>query len=293
MNVHTCVEQVCTIFEASELFYGHGTDNAWDEAVYLVFTVLKLPFGEDGMSQQALAQRQVSADEWLRIETLVNRRRNERVPMAYLLGEAWFAGLPFYVDERVLVPRSPIAELILQQYQPLLAEPPARVLDLCTGSGCIGIATAMVFPGAQVDLADISADALAVAQQNIARHGLQDRVKTVCSDLFDGLSGRYDLIVSNPPYVSAEEVAELPPEYQREPALGLLSQDDGLAIPLQILRQASAHLATAGMLVLELGYTWNLLDQRYPQYPVTWLDFDSGGEGVLAIDRDALIRAER
>ena len=192
----------------------------------------------------------------------------------------------------MLVPRSPIAELILQQYQPLLSEPPARVLDLCTGSGCIGIATALAFPQAQVDLADISGDALAVAQQNIIRHGLQDRVNTLCSDLFAGVQGPYDLIVSNPPYVSAEEVADLPPEYQREPSLGLLSDEDGLAIPLQILRQAARHLSPGGVLVLELGYTWTLLDQRYPQFPVTWLDFDSGGEGVLAITRDALIRAD-
>lgn len=292
MNVQVCVERSCTIFSDAELYYGHGTDNAWDEAVYLVFTVLGLPFGDDADSRQMIEQRQVSDEEWQRIKALACRRRDERTPMAYLLGEAWFAGLPFHVDERVLVPRSPIAELILQQYQPLLSEPPARVLDLCTGSGCIGIATALAFPQAQVDLADISGDALAVAQQNIIRHGLQDRVNTLCSDLFAGVQGPYDLIVSNPPYVSAEEVADLPPEYQREPSLGLLSDEDGLAIPLQILRQAARHLSPGGVLVLELGYTWTLLDQRYPQFPVTWLDFDSGGEGVLAITRDALIRAD-
>lgn len=293
MNVPACVEQCCGLFEEADLYYGHGTDNPWDEAVYLVFTVLGLPFGEDEAGQQTVAQRQVTATEWQQIESLARRRCDQRLPMAYVLGEAWFAGLPFHVDERVLVPRSPIAELILQQYQPLLGEPPSRVLDLCTGSGCIGIATALAFPEAQVDLADISADALVVAQQNIVRHGLQNRVSTVCSDLFAGVPGRYDLIVCNPPYVSAEEVAELPLEYQREPALGLLSDDQGLAITLQILRQAAVHLNPAGVLVLELGYTWTLLDQRYPQWPVTWLDFDSGGEGVLAIDRDALIRAER
>ncbi|WP_245730797.1 50S ribosomal protein L3 N(5)-glutamine methyltransferase [Pseudohongiella acticola] len=293
MNVQTCVEHCCTLFEASELFYGHGTDNPWDEAVYLVFTVLGLPFGDDEQSQLAVARRQVEPDEWQRIDSLAQRRSSERVPMAYLLGEAWFAGLPFHVDERVLVPRSPIAELILQQYQPLLLEAPARVLDLCTGSGCIGIATALMFPEATVELADISPDALVVAQQNIERHGLQDRVTTVTSDLFAGVQGDYDLIVSNPPYVSAQEVAALPPEYQREPALGLLSDEDGLAIPLQILRQAARYLSATGVLVLELGYTWGLLDERYPQFPVTWLDFDGGGEGVLAIGRDALIRAER
>jgi len=293
MNVQACVEQIYTNFESSDLYYGHGTDNAWDEAVYLVFTVLGLPFGDDGDSQRMVRQRLLSTDEWRHINALAHRRSSERVPMAYLVGEAWFAGLPFYVDQRVLVPRSPIAELVLQQYQPLLPRPPARVLDLCTGSGCIGIATALAFPDARVDLADISEDALAVAQQNIQRHGLQDRVTTVCSDLFAKVDVDYDLIVCNPPYVSAQEVAGLPPEYQREPALGLLSDEDGLAIPLQILRQAGAHLSPEGVLVLELGYTWPLLDQRYPQFPVTWLEFDSGGEGVLAIRRDALIRAER
>ena len=293
MNVQACVEQIYTNFESSDLYYGHGTDNAWDEAVYLVFTVLGLPFGDDGDSQRMVRQRLLSTDEWRHINALAHRRSSERVPMAYLVGEAWFAGLPFYVDQRVLVPRSPIAELVLQQYQPLLPRPPARVLDLCTGSGCIGIATALAFPDARVDLADISEDALAVAQQNIQRHGLQDRVTTVCSDLFAKVDADYDLIVCNPPYVSAQEVAGLPPEYQREPALGLLSDEDGLAIPLQILRQAGAHLSPEGVLVLELGYTWPLLDQRYPQFPVTWLEFDSGGEGVLAIRRDALIRAER
>ena len=293
MNVQACVEQIYTNFESSDLYYGHGTDNAWDEAVYLVFTVLGLPFGDDGDSQRMVRQRLLSTDEWRHINALAHRRSSERVPMAYLVGEAWFAGLPFYVDQRVLVPRSPIAELVLQQYQPLLPRPPARVLDLCTGSGCIGIATALAFPDARVDLADISEDALAVAQQNIQRHGLQDRVTTVCSDLFAKVDVDYDLIVCNPPYVSAQEVAGLPPEYQREPALGLLSDEDGLAIPLQILRQAGAHLSPEGVLVLELGYTWPLLDQRYPQFPVTWLEFDSGGEGVLAIRRDALIRVER
>lgn len=211
--------------------------------------------------------------------------------MAYLLGEAWFAGLPFYVDERVLIPRSPIAELILQQFQPLLNEAPGRVLDLCTGSGCIGIATALVFPEASVDLSDISEEALQLAARNIDRHGLQSRVSAVQSDLFAGLQGKYDLIVSNPPYVSAEEVADLPPEYQREPSLGLLSDDEGLAIPLQILRQAPDYLSDNGLLILELGYTWPLLAERYPDLPVVWLEFDGGGEGVLAIGRDALIRA--
>jgi ribosomal protein L3 glutamine methyltransferase len=228
---------------------------------------------------------------------LASRRIRERIPVAYLVGEAWFAGLPFFVDERVLIPRSPIAELIHSGFEPLLPAEPSRVLDLCCGSGCIGIATAVSFPQAQVDLADISADALDVARRNISRHALQGRVQALQSDLFLQLTehcqvaGKYDLIVSNPPYVSADEVAELPAEYRQEPALGLLSDDSGLAIPLQILRDAADYLNPGGVLILELGYSWPLLSERYPQLSVTWLEFDSGGEGVLAIDREALIRA--
>lgn len=301
MKVQNCVELIAGRFEEADLFYGHGTDNAWDEAIYLVFTVLGLSF--DGSTEQSveqsaeIADTEVSSGHWQQLCEMADRRIHERTPMAYLLGEAWFAGLPFHVDERVLIPRSPIAELVLQQFQPLLSQAPARVLDLCTGSGCIGIATALVFPDTSVDLSDISADALQLAAMNIKRHGLQSRVNTVHSDLFAGvgdrvgMQGKYDLIVSNPPYVSAQEVADLPPEYQHEPSLGLLSGDDGLAIPLQILRQAADFLTDHGLLILELGYSWTLFADRYPQLPVIWLEFDGGGEGVLAIGRQALIRA--
>ncbi|MDP1756960.1 MAG: 50S ribosomal protein L3 N(5)-glutamine methyltransferase [Pseudohongiella sp.] len=295
MNILQCVEQLASRFEQADLFYGHGTDNPWDEAVYLVFTVLGVAFeqaSQDSSAADGLETREIGESELTTIQTLAEQRIQERVPIAYLVHQAWFAGLPFYVDERVLVPRSPIAELVLHQYEPLLSTPPKRVLDLCTGSGCIGIATALVFPSAQVDLADISSDALIVAQRNIEQHGVEGRVRAVQSDLFSGLQGSYDLIVSNPPYVSAEEVAELPAEYRHEPELGLVSDDDGLAIPLQILREAPAFLSEEGMLILELGYSWELLAQRYPDLPVLWLDFESGGEGVFAISREALIRAE-
>ncbi|MDP2379117.1 MAG: 50S ribosomal protein L3 N(5)-glutamine methyltransferase [Pseudohongiella sp.] len=295
MNILQCVEQLASRFEQADLFYGHGTDNPWDEAVYLVFTVLGVAFeqaSQDSSAADGLETREIGESELTTIQTLAEQRIQERVPIAYLVHQAWFAGLPFYVDERVLVPRSPIAELILHQYEPLLSTPPKRVLDLCTGSGCIGIATALVFPSAQIDLADISADALIVAQRNIEQHGVEGRVRAIQSDLFSGLQGTYDLIVSNPPYVSAEEVAELPAEYRHEPKLGLVSDDDGLAIPLQILREAPAFLSEEGMLILELGYSCELLAQRYPDLPVLWLDFESGGEGVFAISREALIRAE-
>jgi ribosomal protein L3 glutamine methyltransferase len=285
-----CVTYAAEQFDDADLFFGHGTDNAWDEAVYLIFSVLGLPFDREDIDPD----QELSAAQQQQIEQLVARRIEQRKPVAYLVGEAWFAGLPFNVDDRVLVPRSPIAELIHNEFQPMLDAPPRRALDLCTGSGCIGIATALAFPDCQVDLADISQDALAVADSNIRRHGLEGRVRVIQSDLFQGLADdgvRYDLIVSNPPYVSAEEVAELPAEYHQEPALGLLSDDDGLAIPLQILRQAPDFLAEQGVLILELGYSWSVLAERYPQLPVTWLEFDNGGEGVLAIDRASLIRA--
>lgn len=288
MNVKDSVEQLALRFDQAELFYGHGTDNAWDEAVYLVFTVLGLPFGADS----DVSARDVSAEQWQVLDALATRRIQDHTPVAYLVNEAWFAGLAFFVDERVLIPRSPIAELIAQGYEPLLQQPPSRVLDLCTGSGCIGIATALCFPEASVELADISPPALEVARHNIERHGLGERVTAHESDLFAALKGTYDLIVSNPPYVSAAEVAELPAEYRQEPALGLLSDDEGLAIPLQILRQAADYLSEQGLLVLELGYSWALLAQRYPQLPVMWLDFENGGEGVLAISRAELIRAQ-
>lgn len=294
MNVLNCVETLARQFDQADLYYGHGTDNPWDEAVYLVFTVLGIPFfsGEDSPHDSAVEQRELTEAEWGDISARAERRVRERLPMAYVLQQAWFAGLPFYVDERVLVPRSPIAELIVRQFQPLLPEAPARILDLCTGSGCIGIAAATVFDQAQVVLADISADALAVAERNIHQHKLQRRVSAVQSDLFDAMSGRFDLIVSNPPYVSAEEVAALPPEYQQEPALGLLSDDDGLAIPLRILRDAPEFLSEQGVLVLEFGYSWQLMAERYPRIPGVWLEFENGGEGVLAVSRQALIRAD-
>jgi ribosomal protein L3 glutamine methyltransferase len=291
MNIINCVEQLCSRFEQADLYYGHGTDNPWDEAVYLVFTVLNISFEQDDADAKALEAREICESDLQHIQALAEQRINQRVPMAYLVKQAWFAGLPFYVDERVLIPRSPIAELILHQYEPLISTHPARVLDLCTGSGCIGLATALAFPSAWVDLADISAEALNVARINISRLGVESRVSAVESDLFQGLHGTYDLIISNPPYVSADEVAALPAEYQHEPELGLLSDDNGLAIPLRILREAPAYLSEQGMLIVELGYSWELLADRYPDLPVLWLDFDSGGEGVFAISRDALIRA--
>lgn len=283
-----CIQELSERFEAADLFYGHGTDNPWDEAIYLTFSILGVGFDVD----DSVGERVLNDEEYDQIQKLAQRRIVERVPVAYLVKTAWFAGLSFKVDERVLVPRSPLGELILNQFEPLLTVAPTRILDMCTGSGCIGIASAIAFPAARVDLSDISLEALALARENIEHHALTSRVQAIHSDLFECLEPRYELILSNPPYVGAAEVADLPPEYRHEPALGLLSEDDGLAIPLQILRDAARFLTPEGVLIMEVGYSWEALAQRLPQMPFLWLEFESGGEGVCALTREELVENE-
>lgn len=284
MSLSACIEEVSQQFEQADLCYGHGTDNARDEAVYLVFSALGISFQED----DSIMSHMVAGGERARISTLVARRINERVPVAYLVGEAWFCGVPFKVDSRVLIPRSPIAELIAEQFASLLPVEPQRILDLCTGSGCIGIACALALPDAQVDLADISEDALGLARENATRHGVDKQVRVLQSDLFANLRPGYDLIVTNPPYVSREEVDDLPDEYRHEPELGLVSEDDGLAIPMQILSQAAAFLNEGGVLIMEVGYSWMALADRLPHVPFLWLEFANGGEGVCVLTRAQL-----
>jgi ribosomal protein L3 glutamine methyltransferase len=279
MVLADCLDELRQRFEAADLFYGHGTDNAWDEAVYLVFSALGLSFDED----DSIMTRPVTRGELERIRVLAKRRTDERLPVAYLVGEAWFAGLPFKVDPRVLIPRSPLAELIVEQFAGLLPAAPHKILDLCTGSGCIGIACAVAFPDARVGLADISEDALTLARENVLRHEVAGRVSVIQADLFDGLDEVYDLIVTNPPYVSRQEVDELPEEYRHEPELGLVSNDDGLEIPLRILREAPQHLSENGVLIMEVGYSWQALAERLPQVPFLWLEFANGGEGVCRL----------
>lgn len=274
-------------FGRAGLFFGHGTDNAYDEARVLVSHVLNLPFDfEPNLLDARLAMFEREA-----ILGLLKRRIDERVPAAYLTKEAWFGGLSFYVDERVLVPRSPIAELIAQDFEPWLSGTyPQRILDLCTGSGCIGIACAYQFEDARVDLADISLDAINVADINIARHELSDRVRAVQSDVFEWLEGeRYDLIVSNPPYVDAEDLADMPAEYHREPALGLASGPDGLDITRQILRNAAKYLNTGGVIVVEVGNSCVALDEAFPTVPFMWLEFERGGHGVFVMTKEQLL----
>ncbi|WP_120995409.1 50S ribosomal protein L3 N(5)-glutamine methyltransferase [Stutzerimonas urumqiensis] len=269
-----------TQFQERELFFGHGTDNPWDEARQLVLGALHLPWE---MSDSYLDCR-LEEDECERLQALLNRRIEERVPAAYLLGEAWFCGLPFWVDERVLVPRSPIAELIEQRFEPWLPQSPAKILDLCTGSGCIGIACAYAFPQAEVALADLSFDALEVANHNIERHGLEERVYAVQGDGFEGLPGqRFDLIVSNPPYVDEEDFADMPAEYRHEPALGLACGADGLDLVRRILAEAADHLSETGVLVVEVGNSQVHVEAAYPEVDFTWLDFRQGGHGVFLL----------
>ena len=273
-------------FDDAGLYYGHGTDNAWDEACWLLETVMQ----RHGVRQLSPDMRLDPGSIELReIDTLSQTRIATRKPLAYLLSEAWFCGRSYYVDERVLVPRSPLAELIDNRFEALIPHEPARILDLCTGSGCIGIACALEFPQAEVVLADLSADALAVAAINIERHDVKDRVGVVESDLFEKVEGTFDLILCNPPYVGESEYGELPDEYRHEPAFGLLSEEEGLAIPRRILAAAARYLNEGGHLILETGATWPLLDAAFQQLPFLWLEFEQGGEGVCMLSRKDLL----
>ncbi|MCH2342302.1 50S ribosomal protein L3 N(5)-glutamine methyltransferase [Pseudomonas sp. NPDC047963] len=267
-------------FHAEQLFFGHGTDNAWDEARQLVLGALHLPWE---MADSYLDCR-LEDDEREHLQTLLQRRIEQRVPTAYLLGQAWFCGLPFIVNDHVLIPRSPIGQLVERRFEPWLAQAPARILDLCTGSGCIGIACAYEFLDAEVLLADLSFEALEVANRNIEQHGLEDRVYTVQSDGFDGLpKQRFDLIVSNPPYVDAEDFADMPAEFQHEPALGLACGDDGLDLVRRILAEAADHLTEKGSLIVEVGNSQVHVEALYPEVDFTWLEFTEGGHGVFLI----------
>ncbi|WP_313221340.1 50S ribosomal protein L3 N(5)-glutamine methyltransferase [Stutzerimonas nitrititolerans] len=267
-------------FQAEQLFFGHGTDNAWDEARQLVLGALHLPWE---MADSYLDCR-LEDDERAHLQDLLQRRIEQRVPTAYLLGQAWFCGLPFIVDERVLIPRSPIGELIDRRFEPWLAQAPARVLDLCTGSGCIGIACAYEFLEAEVVLADLSFEALEVANRNIEHHGLEDRVYTVQSDGFDGLPKQcFDLILSNPPYVDAEDIADMPNEFHHEPALALACGEDGLDLVRRILAQAADHLTETGTLIVEVGNSQVHVEALYPEVEFTWLEFARGGHGVFLL----------
>ncbi|HKE97297.1 MAG TPA: 50S ribosomal protein L3 N(5)-glutamine methyltransferase [Povalibacter sp.] len=287
-TVEDFIHHGAKLFAAANVWFGHGTDNAFDEAAELVF------FGAGLRHEDAtrVYGRELTAGQRDEVLQLFDRRIRERVPVAYLTHRMWFAGHEFYVDERVLVPRSPIAELIEARFAPWIDVGNIRnVLDIGTGSGCIAIAAALALPDAAVDAADISDDALAVTRINIERHGLGDRVRAVRSDVFSGLGGRrYDVIVTNPPYVGEAELADLPDEYHREPRLGLYGGDDGLDIVRRILGQALDHLEPHGILITEVGNSEEALVRAYPRVPFTWLEFARGGGGVFLLTAAELQR---
>jgi len=274
-------------FNEAGLFFGHGSDNAFDEAAYLILHTLHLPLDRlDPFLDASLTHGEAE-----QVQAVIERRVKERIPAAYLTHEAWLGEHRFYVDERVIVPRSFIAELLREQLAPWLDDPEevGSALDLCTGSGCLAILAALAFPHAKVDAVDLSKGALEVAAKNVADYALQDRVELLESDLFAALDRRsYDVILSNPPYVNAESVAALPPEYQAEPALALGSGEDGLDATRQILANAKSHLNPGGLLVVEIGHNRDALEAAYPALPFTWLDTESGEQFVFMLRREDL-----
>lgn len=291
MSIEQAVNDLSTIrdfirwgwsrFNEAEIFFGHGTDNALDESAYLVLHSLHLP----PQVGEAYLDTRLSEAERRSVAKILMRRIEERLPAPYLTHEAWYGGMPFYVDERVLIPRSPIIELIEAQFEPWVQpDNVGAVLDLCTGSGCIAIACAAAFPEAVVDGADISADALDVARINVERYGMQEQVRLVQSDLFESLKGnRYDIIVSNPPYVDEQDMMSLQPEFCHEPELALAAGKDGLDLVFKLLYEAMYHLEPNGILVVEVGNSREALEKLLPEVQFLWLEFERGGEGVFLL----------
>ena len=285
-TVRDLVRWCASSFNEHGLHFGHGTQDAISEAVALVLHVLNL---QPGLPDDLFASR-LTRDEREQVVALAQERIRSRKPLAYLTTEAWFAGLSFYVDERVLVPRSPLAEAIANGFAPFIdAEIVQRIVDVGTGSGCIAIACAMAFPDAQVDAVDCSEEALEVAAQNVSRHDLTARVRLLHSDLLAACEGPYDLIVSNPPYVPRSSYLALAPEYMHEPEIGLTAGADGLDVVRRLLQQSSTLLAAHGLLVVEVGEAAEALIEAFPQWPFTWMEFAHGGDGVFALTRDELL----
>lgn len=267
-------------FNQAELYYGHGTDNAWDETLKLILPslFLSLDFPIECYNSR------LTMNERILLIKRVKKRINEHIPVSYLINKAWFCGLEFYVDKNVLIPRSPIGELITNNFYNLLPYTPSYILDMCTGSGCIGIACAYAFPESKIDIVDISIDVLNIAQRNIITHNLENRVTPICSDLFNNLSIKvYDLIVINPPYVDEEDIQNMPLEFHAEPILGLFGGKDGLNLIHRILMYVHNYLTEDGILICEVGNSIVHLKKQYPQIPFHWFTFARGGDGVFML----------
>ncbi|MBI4998213.1 MAG: 50S ribosomal protein L3 N(5)-glutamine methyltransferase [Rhodocyclales bacterium] len=274
-------------FNEADLFYGHGTDNAYDEAIWLILHTLRLP--NDRL--EPFLDARLTRAERLAVLNILEQRLVRRLPAAYLTREAWLGPYRFYVDERVIVPRSYFAELLAEHMAPWITDPEHIhvALDLCTGSGCLAILMAEAFPGASIDAVDLSPDALAVARRNVTDYGLGERIHLIQSDLLDGLHGRrYDLIICNPPYVTADSMAALPAEYRHEPQLALAAGDDGLDIVRRLLAAASEHLTEHGLLFVEVGHNADIVEAAFPDLPLTWIDAPSGEGKIFMLGRAEL-----
>ncbi|MGQ8364076.1 50S ribosomal protein L3 N(5)-glutamine methyltransferase [Glaciecola sp. 1036] len=278
--------------QQENVYFGHGTDNVWDEAEHLVYQCLHLPLQLNSAQKDHLLAAKITEQEKLKLSEWVMRRTQEQLPLPYITNTAWFGQMPFYVDERVLIPRSPFAELIARGFSPYVSASanPLHILDMCTGSACIAIALAMKYPEAMVDAVDIDPDALDVASINIAQYQLEERVYPLQSDVFDSLSGQqYDLIIANPPYVDAEDMADLPTEYHHEPELALASGFDGLDLTVTILTNAAQYLRDDGWLFVEVGNSEVNFDNRMNGLKVDWVELNQGGSGIFAISKAELL----
>ena len=286
MKLISCIETQAARLDQAGLFFGHGTTNAFDEAAWLALWRLGLPL--DALDEHA--ERELTEAEQAAIAALVDERIATRKPAAYLTGEAWLQGVPFTIDERAIVPRSFIAELIADaSIDPWLGEDTRRVLDLCTGNGSLAVLAAMAWPEIEVDALDLSEDALAVAKLNVERHGLAERIRLLQGDGLKGAQGPYDLILCNPPYVNSQSMAALPAEYQAEPELALAGGSDGMDFIRELLRAAPAALNENGVLVLEIGNERTFFEAAFPELEVVWMETSSGADQVLLLTREALL----
>jgi len=264
----------------AQVYFGHGTDNAWDEAVFLVLGACDMPLD----TQKDELQKVLTNEQLLRVQDWLGQRIQQRLPLPYLLGETWFAEIPFKVSQDVIIPRSPMAELIVRHFSPFVKGSPKTALDLCCGSGCIGIAMALHMDISHVDMVDIDPAALLLSQENIDNHDVGDRVRVFDSNLFSGLPAQeYDLIVSNPPYVDAKDYGDMPVEFFHEPKLALVSGDDGLDLTAAMLAQAADWLSEQGLIVIEVGNSEVALQNALPEVPFMWLDLSSGGNGIFCL----------